>query len=178
MQPEKLALQPKNWLRNGNRPGDPAKSPRCGAKTRSGSPGKAPAMRNTRGQYTKCRMHGGASTGPKTPEGKQRSRKANWKTGAYANETVEKRRAFWRSLRICISVAEQFSRQARKEPYPKCRETQRQFEMLTSSLLAEIMDTIGQVQAGKVLPAECGDVAALLRAAIRILRTGAYRDLA
>lgn len=39
-------------------------APRCGARTRSGSPCASPAMANGR-----CRMHGGASTGPRTAEG-------------------------------------------------------------------------------------------------------------
>ncbi len=39
----------------------------CGAHARStGSPCKAKALPNGR-----CRLHGGASTGPKTPEGRQ-----------------------------------------------------------------------------------------------------------
>jgi hypothetical protein len=37
---------------------------RCGARTRTGTPCRAPAMRNGR-----CRMHGGMSTGPVSPEG-------------------------------------------------------------------------------------------------------------
>lgn len=42
---------------------------RCGAKTRSGTPCKQ------KGLYTcgRCRLHGGLSTGPRTPEGKSRS---------------------------------------------------------------------------------------------------------
>ena len=36
-------------------------------------------MRNGR-----CRMHGGASTGPKTERGLARSRQANWKHGCYS----------------------------------------------------------------------------------------------
>ena len=59
----------KNWLKNGNPPGDPRNAPRCGAKTRSGKPCQAPGMANGR-----CRMHGGASTGPRTPEGLEDSR--------------------------------------------------------------------------------------------------------
>ena len=54
-------------LRNGNPRGNPNLAPRCGAKTRVGCPCKSPAMGNGR-----CRMHGGASTGPKTAEGKAR----------------------------------------------------------------------------------------------------------
>ena len=49
-------------LRNGNPRGDPNAAPRCGAKTRAGHPCKSPAMKNGR-----CRMHGGASTGPSAP---------------------------------------------------------------------------------------------------------------
>lgn len=37
---------------------------RCGARTRAGEACQAPAMPNGR-----CRMHGGASTGPRTAEG-------------------------------------------------------------------------------------------------------------
>ena len=54
-------------LRNGNPRGNPNLAPRCGAKTRLGCKCKSPAMKNGR-----CRMHGGASTGPKTAEGKAR----------------------------------------------------------------------------------------------------------
>ncbi len=49
--------------------------PRCGAKTRSGRPCQAPAVWdkvNNRPRNGRCRLHGGLSTGPKTPEGKAR----------------------------------------------------------------------------------------------------------
>ncbi len=39
----------------------------------------------------RCRFHGGKSTGPKTPEGKERSRKANWKGGHYSAEAKAQR---------------------------------------------------------------------------------------
>jgi hypothetical protein len=67
------------WLKNNNPPGDPNSAPRCRAKTRQGQECRAPAMLNGR-----CRMHGGASTGPRTPEGLARSRRANWKHGRYS----------------------------------------------------------------------------------------------
>src|SRR5262249_924087 len=51
-------------------------SPRCGARTRRGSSCQGAAMANGR-----CRMHGGPRTGPRTPEGLERSRRANWKHG-------------------------------------------------------------------------------------------------
>ena len=65
-------------------------SPRCGAKTRSGTPCRSPAMPNGR-----CRMHGGRSTGPRTPEGLERMRRAKTKHGLYSAET----RALMRALR-------------------------------------------------------------------------------
>jgi hypothetical protein len=69
------------WLKNENPPGDPNSAPRCGAKTRQGQKCRAPAMPSGR-----CRMHGGASTGPRTVEGLARSRRGNWKHGQYSAE--------------------------------------------------------------------------------------------
>jgi hypothetical protein len=66
----------RGWLRHGNPPGDYAKAPRCGARTRAAGCCRQPAMRNGR-----CRMHGGHSTGPRTAEGLTRSRRARWKHG-------------------------------------------------------------------------------------------------
>ena len=37
----------------------------------------------------RCRMHGGKSTGPRTPEGRERSRRANWKHGRYIRTNTE-----------------------------------------------------------------------------------------
>jgi hypothetical protein len=56
-------------LRNGNPSGDYLKSPRCGARTRAGGCCRQPATANGR-----CRMHGGLSTGPRSPEGQARCR--------------------------------------------------------------------------------------------------------
>lgn len=66
-----------------------AAAPSCGGRTRNGSPCQAPAMRNGR-----CRMHGGLSTGPRTPEGLERCRRAPWKHGRYSAEM----RAFRRRI--------------------------------------------------------------------------------
>jgi hypothetical protein len=79
--------QRRGWLKNGNPPGDFSKAPRCGAKNRRGTPCQAPAMKNGR-----CRLHGGKSTGPRTPEGLERMRKAKTKHGLYAAEAKELRR--------------------------------------------------------------------------------------
>jgi len=60
----------------------------CGARTRAGHLCKAPAMPNGR-----CRMHGGPSTGPRTPEGLARLRAARTRTGLHTADMVALRRA-------------------------------------------------------------------------------------
>ena len=56
-------------------------SPRCGARRRDGGTCRGAAM-----------MHGGKSTGPRTPEGLERSRRSNWKHGYYSAEAKRVRR--------------------------------------------------------------------------------------
>ena len=92
-------------LRNGNPQGDPMNASRCGAMTREGTPCLAPAMANGR-----CRMHGGKSTGPRTPEGLERSRKANWKHGHYSAESIAARRYMSQLLRESRDTIEQVER--------------------------------------------------------------------
>jgi hypothetical protein len=46
-------------------------------------------------------MHGGLSTGPRTPDGLERGRKARWKHGAYSQETramLANSRRQWQAL--------------------------------------------------------------------------------
>jgi hypothetical protein len=81
-------------LKNGNRSGDFLGAPRCGARTRCGGECRQPAMPNGR-----CRLHGGLSTGPRTPEGLARSRRARWKHGARSAEVRALRRAARTQLR-------------------------------------------------------------------------------
>ncbi|KMO11906.1 hypothetical protein SQ03_25815 [Methylobacterium platani JCM 14648] len=47
----------------------------------------APGMPNGR-----CYRHGGASTGAKTPEGRERAARANWKHGRYTARAIALRR--------------------------------------------------------------------------------------
>ena len=50
--------------------------PKCGAKTRKGAPCRAPAVwdkKRNRPRNGRCKLHGGLSTGPKTPEGRARA---------------------------------------------------------------------------------------------------------
>jgi hypothetical protein len=64
-------------VRSGKPRNDPNLAPRCGAKARTTGLGcRAPAMANGR-----CRMHGGGSTGPRTPEGLARLAAAHTKHG-------------------------------------------------------------------------------------------------
>ena len=86
-------------LRNGNRQGNPQNARRCGAKTRQGTPCRAPAMASGR-----CRMHGGLSTGPRTAAGLARSRRANYKHGRYSVEAKER----WKEARRLMADAEAF----------------------------------------------------------------------
>lgn len=68
-------------------------SPRCGAKTRSGKPCKAPAMKNGR-----CRMHGGKSSG--APKGNRNA----LKHGLYTAEMITCRRLVKKLIGKSLSV--------------------------------------------------------------------------
>ena len=67
----------------------------CMQTTRRNTPCQCPAMRNRR----RCRLHGGPSTGPRTPEGLARSRRARWKHGEYSREARDARRIAQRQWR-------------------------------------------------------------------------------
>src|SRR5271157_2106877 len=72
-------------LRSGNPRGNPNLAPRCGAKARTtGCSCQAPAMPNGR-----CRMHGGNSTGPRTPAGFASLARARTTHGLYAQSGPE-----------------------------------------------------------------------------------------
>jgi hypothetical protein len=76
---------------------EPASQSVCGAKarTRGGEPSQASPVRGK----NRCRMHGGASTGPRTPEGLEASRRARWVHGRRSREAIEaRRRANWETL--------------------------------------------------------------------------------
>jgi hypothetical protein len=75
-------------LRNRAEPGDFLAARRCGAHTRAGGCCRQPAMGNGR-----CRLHGGLSTGPRTPEGRARCARARRIHGFYSAEMITLRRA-------------------------------------------------------------------------------------
>ena len=59
---------------------------RCDAKTRAGGMCQNPAI----GSRTRCKLHGGLSTGAKTVAGKEKVRTANWKHGLRSRAHVVK----------------------------------------------------------------------------------------
>jgi hypothetical protein len=68
--------------------------PRCGAKTRRGTPCQCPAMRNGR-----CRLHGGKAGAPK-------GNKNNLKHGRYTAEAIAHRRKVGALLREIKGLVE------------------------------------------------------------------------
>jgi hypothetical protein len=71
---------------------------RCLAKTRQGKACKNPAIKNR----TRCKLHGGLSRGPKTPEGKERAAAAHTKHGRRSKAHMEKVRQINADLRRVI----------------------------------------------------------------------------
>ena len=61
---------------------------RCGAKTRRGTACQRPAHRLNK----RCSLHGGLSTGAKTPEGLQRILEANTRHGHCSKDKLEKQK--------------------------------------------------------------------------------------
>ena len=73
--------------------------PKCGAKTRKGTPCQGFAMKNGR-----CKLHGGKSTGPKTAEGKARIAAAHFKHGLRSKAHIEEMREIRRLLKRLKSM--------------------------------------------------------------------------
>ena len=79
---------------------------RCGAKTRRGTPCQRPANKKN----GRCRLHGGASTGAKTEEGRAKISAANTTTGQNTKAMIAKRKEdakIARGLRDRLRVIEQ-----------------------------------------------------------------------
>ena len=62
---------------------------RCGAKTRRGTACQRPANQKN----GRCRLHGGASTGPRTEDGRARISAANLRHGKFTKDKLERRKA-------------------------------------------------------------------------------------
>jgi len=67
----------------------------CGARTRRGTACQKPPLAGK----TRCRLHGGLSTGPRTAEGKARIAAAQWKHGRRSRAFTEARKQIWADLR-------------------------------------------------------------------------------
>jgi hypothetical protein len=74
-------------------------SPRCGARTRRGTPCKAPAVSGRK----RCRMHGGAE-GSGAPMGNRNA----LKNGMYTRKAIEARRQLRAFLKAVNETLEQF----------------------------------------------------------------------
>ena len=86
-----------NLTNNAIEPANLANAPRCGAKTRLGTPCRSPAIRGKQ----RCRLHGGTNPGP--PKGNRNA----WKHGnrsAEAQEQLKIVKAADRDLRILSKV--------------------------------------------------------------------------
>jgi hypothetical protein len=97
-------------------------APRCGARTRSGCPCGAPAIRGK----LRCRMHGGRSTGPRTAAGRARVAAARTIHGRYGAEArahdrfilgfARYGRVFRAALRYSDHLPPDFAAQLRQDP--------------------------------------------------------------
>jgi hypothetical protein len=94
----------------------PPPRPCCGARTRAGAPCGPPGLANGR-----CRAHGGLSTGPRTPEGLARMRRAKTRHGLYSGEVLALRRA----VRAVRSAARALRAGSAAASAPEVRDGQR-----------------------------------------------------
>ena len=79
---------------------------RCGAKTRRGTACRRPASKRN----GRCRLHGGASTGPRTEEGLAKIAASNTTTGRHTKAMIAKRKEdakIAKGLRDRLRVIEQ-----------------------------------------------------------------------
>ncbi len=74
----------------------PSMTDLCLAKTRRGTACQKPPIKGK----TRCRLHGGLSTGPRTSEGKAKIAAAHYKHGRRSKKFVEARAKIWAELRI------------------------------------------------------------------------------
>jgi hypothetical protein len=75
----------------------------------------------------RCKLHGGLSTGAKTPEGKKKSREARLIHGAYTPEWIAEGRAIKAKIRSTRELFDQFEREISGKP-PKKKRVRKQVE--------------------------------------------------
>ena len=76
---------------------------RCGARTRHGGLCQKPAIR---GRW-RCQLHGGRSTGARTPEGLQKLKDIHWKHGQRSREAIERSRYYRNELKKLVLLCRQ-----------------------------------------------------------------------
>ena len=59
-------------------------------------------------QKTMCRFHGGKSTGPRTHEGKEKSRQSHLKHGRYTKEAIQNHREVLEYIKDCKNLLRGF----------------------------------------------------------------------
>ena len=97
-QGRRAELAPYGQLLNNNPPCDLQSLPRCQATAKStGKRCGNPAMRGKK----VCYIHGGKSRGPRTKEGKLRSKYANLRHGNYTAEAIARRKEVNQLFREC-----------------------------------------------------------------------------
>jgi hypothetical protein len=89
-----------NRLRHGVVGGDPASAPRCGAKTRAGTPCRGPAVHGRK----RCRRHGGTNRSH-SPEAIERIRQARTIHGGRSRAMIELLRAIRTLLHVGRGLA-------------------------------------------------------------------------
>ncbi len=76
---------------------------RCGAKTRRGTPCLKPAIKTK----ARCQLHGGRSTGARTPEGLQKLKDIHRKHGQRSREAIERSRYYRNELKRLVLLGRQ-----------------------------------------------------------------------
>jgi hypothetical protein len=100
---------------------------RAKARTRGGQPCQAALVRGKK----RCRMHGGLSTGPRTPEGLERSRRARWVHGRHSRDAIEaRRRANWETVEQAMARFQRESRRADRMMAKQSRALTRELDRL------------------------------------------------
>ena len=89
----------------------------------------------------RCRIHGGASTGPRTREGLARSRRARWKHGFYSAEVVDCKAG--RHDDLTISDVWEACEARGIEPYPYCRYLDEDGKLVEAT---HLYDTLGMMR--------------------------------
>jgi hypothetical protein len=114
---------------NDHGPGVGQSAPRCGARarTRDRQPCQAHPVKGKR----RCRMYGGMSTGPRTHEGLERSKRANWKHGRYSQTAIEARRiANYETFEAAMKRMQRESRRAERQSARDVRRIIRAFDQV------------------------------------------------